>query len=117
MWKMKQADYRELVIDSIRYWERMRIAYNLVLIVLAIYFWGTQILSGRAAEFFGGIFVLLLFAMAANLLYCTAYPVDIAMQLTPLRSLWHRCRWVLFLCGTLLASAISVWVLIGNHMA
>jgi hypothetical protein len=43
--------------------------------------------------------------------------VDLALQLTPWRGLWTRCRWLLFLCGTTLASAIAIWVMVGDHMA
>lgn len=117
MWNLPPNHYKQLVIDSVQYWERMRIVYNLVLMTLAITCWGAEMLSGRAIDLIGGMVVLLMFAVPANVCFCAAYPVDLGLQLTPLRDSWRRWRWLLFLCGTLLASAVAVWVLLGDHMA
>jgi hypothetical protein len=117
MWIFSKLDFSERLFDSIRYWEPRRLLYNLVLLTLAVVCWGPGMLSGRVIDFFAGVLVLLAFAIPANLLYCTAYPVDLALQLTPWRGSWTRCRWLLFLCGTALASAIAIWVMVGDHMA
>lgn len=108
---------KELVVDSARYWERMRIAYNLVLATLSLVCWGPEIFSGRAIDLISGVVVLLVFAVVANLCYCSAYPIDLLFQLTPARSYRKYCRWVLFTCGMLLASVSALWVLLGDHMA
>ena len=117
MWRFSKLDFSERLFDSIRYWERRRLVYNLVLLTLAVFCWGPEMLSGRASDFFAGILVLLAFAVPANLLYCAAYPVDLALQFTPWRGSWTRCRWLLFLCGTVLASAMAIWVMVGDQMA
>lgn len=107
----------ELVVDSARYWERMRIAYNLVLATLSLVCWGPEIFSGRAIDLISGVVVLMVFAVAVNLCYCSAYPIDLLFQLTPARRYRQHCRWGLFMCGTFIASASALWVLLGDHMA
>lgn len=108
---------KRLLTDAASYWERMRILYNLVLATLAIVCWGPEMLSGRPIDFIGGMVVLSLFAIPANLCFCAAYPIDFVFQLTPLRAYLRPCRLMLLVCGTCLASASALWVLLGDHMA
>lgn len=109
--------YKELIVDAGHYWERMRIPYNLVLATLALSCWGSEMLSGQARDLIAAMIVLVVFAIAANLCFCSAYPVDVAFQLTPMRRYRHFARWTLFVCGMFFASACAVWVLLGDHMA
>ncbi len=49
-------------------------------------------------------------ALLANVCYCTAYILDIAM-LHSLSSVWRRRRWILWLVGTLFAILVaSYWI-------
>ena len=105
------------VADAVSYWERKRILYNGVLTLLVIACWGTDILSGGPAQWLGTAIVLLFFAGVANALYCLAYPVDLAFQMTPLKAVWQRRRWVLFTSGLLLASTLALWVMLHTGMA
>ncbi len=110
------AEFTELILDACRYWERMRIPYNLVLATLSIAFWGQEMLSFGATGIIGGVLVLMFFGAAANVCYCAAYPADILFQLTPMRPYRQYGRWLLFVCGLTFASACALYVLLGDHM-
>jgi hypothetical protein len=89
--------------DAINYWERRRIVYNGILVLI---FLGWIVLTW---PHFGGVLsaqsviFLLFFGAMANLFYSAVYLVDIPAQLSPLRTAWRRWRIGLWLIGTLLA--------------
>ena len=97
----------EILTDAIRYWELRRIPYNAVLvaIVAALFLtrWPASLghITVDSAEL---IFVL---AVLANVAYCSAYVVDVAVQASGYRSTWRRYRWVLFAIGILFASVVA----------
>jgi len=100
---------RELIDDALRYWEPRRIVYNAVLASVCL---GWLILSWphfRAALTLAPLAALLVLAVLANLCYCVAYVVDIALQYSSYRARWLRWRWALWLAGMLFA------VLLANH--
>ncbi len=108
---------QEMVLDAGRFWEPRRIAYNLILATLALACWGSEMLSYGIGGVFAGLIVLLFFAIGANVCYCAAYAADIAFQLTPIWRYRQYARWLLFVSGTILASACALYVLLGDHMA
>ena len=110
-------DLRSLFADAVCYWERKRIIYNGVLAILVLACWGADILSGGPRQWLGAAFVLVVFAGVANALYCIAYPVDLAFQMTPLKGGWKRFRWLLFTAGLLLASLLALWIMLRPGMA
>jgi len=104
---MSDTPIREILTDAIRYWERMRIFYNLVLvlIVVAYFFAGWPQSKDRLVfELAQNLFLL---AVLANMAYCAAYPVDVFAQLSDLHAVWLRYRWILFAIGMLFAGFIS----------
>lgn len=105
------------MVDAVAYWERKRLLYNAILVALTLLCWGPDIIMGGPRDWIGGGLVLLMFAIIANALFCFAYPVDLAFQLSPLRTMWASTRWVLFLFGLILASAIALQVMLGTGMA
>jgi len=97
----------EILTDAIRYWEPRRIAYNAVLAaIVAVLFLLSWPESMRHVTF---NLMELLFALAvlANVMYCAAYVVDIAVQSSGLRSAWRQYRWMLFAIGVLFASVLT----------
>jgi len=104
------ASFQDAATQAIRYWERGRIFYNAVLfaVVAGIYAW---FLPGSKAEMSLDL-LQMLFALAvlSNVLYCAAYPVDIAVQATGFRAIWLRGRWVLLLLGTLFACVLAEFI-------
>lgn len=110
-------ELKSLFADAVSYWERKRIVYNGVLGILAVACWGADILAGAPRQWLGAAVVLLIFAGVANALYCFAYPVDLAFQMTPLKEGWRRFRWLLFATGVILASIIALWIMLRPGMA
>ena len=74
---METMEFTPLFADSVSYWERKRVIYNVVLAVLVIACWGAELLAADVRAWFGAGLVLFIFAVAANALYCLAYPVDL----------------------------------------
>ena len=110
-------NFKERLVDAVSYWERRRLLYNGVLTILALVCWGPEIVAGGPGAWMGGGIVLLVFCAIANALFCLAYPVDLAIQVSPLKELLPGTRGVLFVFGLALASTIALWVLLGNGMA
>jgi hypothetical protein len=101
----------EVVADAIRYWERRRIAYNLVLSAV-VFAWiiGTWPHFRPAFKLSSLLFLVVLSALA-NLCYCAAYAADIPIQYSPIRSVWRHRRWTLWLAGTLFALLLAnYWI-------
>jgi hypothetical protein len=92
-----------------RFWERGRLTYNLALTATAIVWFAqwphvTQAIKPSDA---GRLMVL---ALLANLCYCAAYLIDLAIQQLP-NLQWTRYRWILFALGTLFAVLLeSYWI-------
>ncbi len=94
---------RDALRDSVRYWERRRIGYNLALTGLAV---GWVVFTWphfRPSFTLSSLGKLLVLAALANLCYCAAYLVDIPLQQSEFRFGWQRWRGVLWLAGTVLA--------------
>jgi hypothetical protein len=47
-----------------------------------------------------------------RIVYCGAYLGDVFVQISGLRVVWQRWRWVLFVIGTTFAAVITRWVAI-----
>ncbi len=109
--------FKSIVLESVSYWERKRIIYNAVLAILVLIYWGADILSTGPRQWIGAALVLLIFGGVANVLYCIAYPVDLAFQMTPMRYRWQQNRWMLFTSGVILASIIALWIMLRPGMA
>lgn len=107
---MDHQDMREVIGDAIRYWERHRILYNLVLLVVVATIFGANAAAfGRVVSL--DLFLqLFLLAVMANVAYCAAYPVDLTAQWSTLRPSWLRARWVLFLIGLAFATTIAQFI-------
>ena len=96
--------------EAVRYWEPRRVLYNLILAAIAaIYIFDDR---SRATGFlnFDQVLMLVFFAVAANVLYCTAYVVDAFLQHTEFSSTWRRFRGILFVLGTVVAMILTRFV-------
>ena len=49
----------------------------------------------------------------ANVAYCTAYPVDLFVQFSGMRTAWMRWRWAVLLTGFAFAAVLAHFMLIG----
>lgn len=102
-----------LPADSIPYWERRRLAYNGVLAVLVLIFWGREIPTTVGMDLVGFIVIVTIFATIANVLYSLVYVAEAAMARTSWHQRWEPLRGVVFLAGTALAAVLAIYVLIG----
>jgi hypothetical protein len=96
---------KELITESLRYWEPRRVLYNTVLALVVV---GNALCHhGPFSDLtWQSVTGLLVAAAIANVLYCSAYVVDLFVQLSDYAPAWKRRRWLLLAAGTLLAAAI-----------
>ena len=101
------TNLRALLTDALRFWERLRIAYNLVLAGVVGYCLLPRLLNPGGLD--GGVVTLQLFlcAVLANVAYTTAYLVDVPVQLSDFRDRWRRWRIGLFAIGTAFAASLA----------
>ena len=109
--KVPPGPFRELLADAIRFWERRRVVYNLVLIgVVVVWIIATWPHFRPAMDLFP-LLQLIVLGLIANALYCAAYFVDIPMQSSSLGADWRRWRWALWTLGMLLAFLLTnYWI-------
>lgn len=100
---------REHVTDALRFWERGRILYNVALTAVVIA--GFALSGADWREWLPRAPGLFVFAVAANILYCAAYPVDLFVQASDFRERWRAMRWMLWLSGAALATVLAAGVL------
>lgn len=110
---MDAPSLRESLTDAIRYWEPLRLAYNLALaVIVLIYFWRGYPGSKASLSLDAILFVFLL-AVLANVAYCAAYVVDLFAQASGYRETWRSNRWILFAIGLLFASVVTRFWAVG----
>jgi hypothetical protein len=106
-----EMNLRSVLDDALRYWERRRVAYNLVL-TAAVAAW--LLLTWphfKSALSLSSLAKLLVLAVIANACYYAAYLADIPMQHSSRRATWLRWRWSVWLFGTLFALLIAnYWI-------
>lgn len=110
---MADIGLRDALTDAIRYWERRRIIYNLVLAAIVLgYFAASSLASANrlTLDLAQGIFLM---AVLANVAYCAAYVPDLLAQLSGVRPTWLRFRWVVFAMGLAFAGIITRFVALG----
>ena len=97
--------------DALRYWEPRGLAYNLVLIAVTFAWVAGTWPHFRPALTLSSLPPMAVLALLANVCYCAAYIVDIAMLHSSVAAVWGRRRWILWLVGTLFAILLaSYWI-------
>ena len=99
------TNMKNIINDSLRYWEPRRVAYNAN---LALVFGGSAVYHHQslAALDWQTALGLLLMAILANVLYCAAYAADLLVQISDYQAFWRRHRWLLWTAGTAFAAGI-----------
>jgi|SRR5580700_3519862 hypothetical protein len=110
---MDDLSFRDALSNAIKYWERMRIFYNAVLILIVVGTFIHDYPGSKAFLKFGWILVLFLFAVGANVVYCAAYFVDIPVQMSQFREKWVKIRWILLVVGTACAGILAYFWSLG----
>lgn len=98
---------KKIMTDAIRFWERLRIPYNLVLASIVVYYAIPPIMKQRGMDWGLTAMWLFIFAVLANVAYTFAYLVDIPVQLSDFQPQWRRMRIGLFIIGTIFAACIT----------
>ena len=96
---------KEIITDSLRYWEPRRVAYNAILglVVAGSCLYHQPSLAALTWQWVAG---LGLAAVLANALYCAAYAADLMVQWSDYQAAWRRHRWLLWVVGTAFAAGI-----------
>jgi len=104
---MDAQTFREFVTDAIRFWEPLRVAYNVVLAAIVLIYFVIGYPASRANVTIDGILFVILLAVLANVAFCAAYVPDVFAQASGYRETWRKVRWVLFGIGLLFASILT----------
>jgi hypothetical protein len=104
---MDAQGWRENLTNAIRFWEPMRVAYNLALAAIVLIYFARSYPASKEVVTVNGILLLFLLAVLANVAYCAAYPVDVFAQASGYRELWRKWRWVFFAIGLMFAGTIT----------
>jgi hypothetical protein len=107
---MQPNDLREKASNAIRFWERWRILYNLVLTVVVVLHFVAAYPASKQVLSINFCLALFLLAVVANILYCTAYLPDIFVQASGFHELWQNFRWLLLAVGITCAAIITHFV-------
>jgi hypothetical protein len=108
---MPPNSFRGVLSDAIRYWERRRVLYNLVLTAIVVAWIAWSWPHFRSSLTFESLLALSVLAVLANLCYCAAYLVDLPLQYSFFRLSWLRWRWSLWMGGMLFAAALAnYWI-------
>src|SRR5256712_10232489 len=110
---LPKASLREMVTDSIRYWEPRRLIYNAVLALIVLGYFCASWPASRSTFTFDGILFLFVLAVLANICYCAAHVADIFAQFSGFRELWIRFRWMLLVLGVVFAGIITRFFALG----
>ena len=96
---------KEIITDSLRYWESRRVAFNgaLALVVAGSFIYHPEPGAGLTWQAVAG---LVMAGVAANVLYSAVYAADLLVQMSEFQQSWRRHRWLLLVAGTTLAAAL-----------
>lgn len=103
--------FRGIFSDATRYWEIRRVPYNFVLAGIVVIWLVSTWPHFRPALTLRSMVLVLILAVLANVCYCSAYLVDIALQFSGFHDTWRRWRLVLWLAGIFVAVVIAnYWI-------
>lgn len=94
-------------VEAVGFWERGRVLFNLVQLVVAVAVTLTQLSDAHFIVENIGSFLGL--ALSANVLYCFAYVTEIFLQIPSLRSSARSVRICWWILGTVCACFLT-WV-------
>lgn len=91
---------------AVAFWERGRIVYNALLVVIVLMVFKDHLGQLTAPQSLMGLATL---GIVANLLYCLAYPIDLALQLTRRHEILRGGRLGLLIAG-IVGGAFVAWI-------
>jgi hypothetical protein len=105
------TSFGQCFLAAVHFWERGRLAYNLVL-AAAFALWVISTWPHFHGAFtFSNVLSLIVLALLANVCYAFAYLIDVPVQFSSFRAAWLRYRWALWVLGMLLALVLeNYWI-------
>ena len=107
---MDWKSLREMSADALRYWERRRIAYNLLLAAIVMFYFIAGWPQSRVMVTLDSALSLFIFAVLANVAYCAAYLADIFLQVSGFDEPRRRWRTVLLVVGFAFAAVLARFI-------
>lgn len=105
------SDWRDNLRDAVRYWESLRLLYNLILAAVCLAWLLLTWPHFRPALTLQSLFPITILAVLANLCYCAAYLPELLLQNSTYRTRWRGRRWAVWLAGMALALVLSnYWI-------
>jgi hypothetical protein len=104
---------RDAVTDALRYWEPRRWIYNGVLAAIVLGYALANFSRAITVVTFDGVLGVFLLAVLANVAYSAAYVGDLFVQVSGLREVWQKWRWILWLIGTTFAAIVTRFFAMG----
>lgn len=98
---MEQVKLRTLITEALRFWEPLRLIYNLMLLVILLYYVSAKSAMALfgSSEFLANCVVM---AVMANIAYSFAYVPDLILRFSLLSDATKRFgRWLIFAIGIL----------------
>lgn len=102
-----QAGLVGAIRDAVRYWEPNRLRYNAVLAAVSLLAIPLAFMLGPAWASLSNWQLYVVFAVLANVCYCTAYLLDLPLQFSPFCGAWRRRRKYVFVTGTAFAALLA----------
>jgi len=97
--------------DAAGFWERQRLWYNAVLILIVVLWVVITWPHFRPAMNLVALGKMMVLALLANLCYCAGYAMEGFIQPLLAGESWRRARWILWIAGTLFAVVLSnYWI-------
>jgi hypothetical protein len=104
---------RANVTDAIKYWERGRIFYNLILTAVVVIHFIAGYPTSKSQLSIDFALAIFLLAVVANVAYCAAYLADLFAQASGFRDLWRQYRWIVLAIGCVFAAIITHFIAAG----
>ena len=101
------SQLRESTTDALRYWERRRPFYNLLLLAVVAGHVLAEWPAARSALTLETILGLFILAVLANVAYSAVYPADLFIQLSGFRESRRTWRRVLLIVGFAFAGVLA----------
>ena len=99
-----------MATDAVRYWEPLRLFYNLLLSVIVLLHLSLNWPMSREAVTLNSVLGLFVLAVLANVAYCAAYIVDIFLQFSHFREQRRVWRAGLATVGFAFAAVLTHFV-------
>ena len=101
------SHFMRSLTNAIRYWEPLRIIYNLVLAAVVLFYFRLGYPASMKNLSLDLALIVFMLAVLANVAYCAAYVPDVLVQSSGYQTAWRKYRWVVFAVGLPFAAILA----------